>query len=164
MFRASAELDPNSTFLDKKRVLLKREQYFIGQIKPEYNILKTVGSGLGLHFPKETREKMRVNNAFSQKIYAYNKDGSILKHFYSYKHAGEELGIGRRIISSRLNQSNQKPVHLFNKELTNSYILSTIPLTKKELNEFILSDKGAAVAKSQRTQGPTTQKQVYAYT
>lgn len=41
-----------------KEDLLKREQYYIDQLKPGYNILNSAGSSLGLKHTEETRKKM----------------------------------------------------------------------------------------------------------
>nr|YP_009663721.1 hypothetical protein [Dactylella tenuis]QCW06858.1 hypothetical protein [Dactylella tenuis] len=42
----------------EKSVLLKREQYYLDLLKPEYNIEKIAGSSLGLKHSKETRAKI----------------------------------------------------------------------------------------------------------
>lgn len=41
--------------------LLKREQYYIDLLKPEYNILKTAGSLLGFKHTEKTRTKMSIS-------------------------------------------------------------------------------------------------------
>lgn len=173
------DLDPNLTFLEKTNIIFKREQYHMDLIKPEYNIVRIINDGLGRHYPEETKLKMRISNAASKKIYAYNKDGSFYKSFSSMLEAGNELGINRRAIASRLKNikldampplskqksvSTAKPVHLFNKTRTISYILSYTPLTQIELDAFILSSKGLVVASSQKTKGHNLEKKICSYT
>lgn len=158
------ESNPNLSPLEQKNMLFMREQYYIYTNKPEYNIIKSLGDGLGFHYPEEIRQKMRENNAISKKIYVYNSDGSTLKLFTSMLQAGNELGINRRAISSRLKKNINKPIHLFNKEKTKSYIISLNSLTLSELNEFILSDSGKAIFSAQKTIGLNKHKKIYAYT
>jgi GIY-YIG catalytic domain/NUMOD1 domain len=161
------DLDPNFTSLEKTNIIFKREQYHMDLIKPEYNIVRIINDGLGRHYPEETKLKMRISNATSKKIYAYNKDGSFYKNFSSMLEAGNELDINRRAIASRLKNINQEPsaaVHLFNKTRTISYILSFTPLTKIELDTFILSSKGLVVASSQKTKGHNLEKKICSYT
>lgn len=158
------DLDPNLTALEKTNLIFKREQYHMDIIKPEYNIIRIIEDGLGRQYPEETRLKLRNKNAASKKIYAYNKDGSYYKSFSSMLEAGNELAINRRAISSRLKKSNQNPVHLLNSPQTESYILSPTPLTQNEVDEFILTTKGLAIASSQKTKGHNSEKKIYAYT
>ena len=44
----------------KPDVLIKREQYYIDLLKPEYNILKVAGSKFGLTASLETREAISL--------------------------------------------------------------------------------------------------------
>lgn len=44
----------------KRKDVIKREQYYMDTIKPEYNILKVAGSPLGHVHTPETIEKMRI--------------------------------------------------------------------------------------------------------
>ena len=158
------DLDPKLTSLEKTNLIFKREQFHMDLIKPDYNIITIIGDGLGRHFPEETRLKMRNNNASSRKIYAYNKDGSYYKSFSSMLEAGNDLAINRRAIASRFKKSNQNPVHLLNSPKTKSYILSPTPLTQNELDDFILSTKGLAIASSQKTKGHNLEKKIYTST
>jgi len=41
---------------------LEREQYYLEILKPEYNLLKTAGSGLGRKHTEETKDKMSDAN------------------------------------------------------------------------------------------------------
>src|SRR5689334_15389338 len=41
-----------------KECLLRREQYYIDSLKPEYNIAPTAGSNLGYKFSEESRNKI----------------------------------------------------------------------------------------------------------
>lgn len=158
------EFNPNLIPLEQKKLLFGREQYYIDKNKPNYNIIKTLGDGLGFHYPTEVRQKMIANNAVSTKMYVYNSDGSTFKSFTSMLQAGKELGINRRAISSRLKKAINKPIHLLNKDKTKSYIISINPLTKSELNDFIYSDLGKAIASFEKTIGHNKHKKIYAYT
>jgi excinuclease UvrABC nuclease subunit len=63
--------------------LIKQEQYYISQLKPEYNILKYARSSLGYRHTPEAIQKMK--NKHSEKIYVISKyDNKILK-FDSYR-------------------------------------------------------------------------------
>lgn len=104
------DLDPKLSNLEKRNFIFKREQFHIDQIQPEYNIIKFIGDALGRDYPAETRARMRINNAASKPIFAYNSDGSFNKLFFSMIQAGNELSINRRAIATRLQKSN--PVHL----------------------------------------------------
>jgi group I intron endonuclease len=42
-----------------KSDLIKREQYYLNKLNPEYNILKIVGSSCGFKHSKETKRKIR---------------------------------------------------------------------------------------------------------
>jgi len=43
---------------DDKKQLIKKEQYYIDLIKPEYNILRTAGSSLGFKHSISSKERM----------------------------------------------------------------------------------------------------------
>jgi group I intron endonuclease len=43
-------------------LLIKKEQYYIDLLKPEYNILKIAGSTLGFKHSLKTRAQMSINN------------------------------------------------------------------------------------------------------
>lgn len=46
---------------DIKEKLLKREQFWIDNLKPEYNILLVAGSNLGYHHTNETKQKISAS-------------------------------------------------------------------------------------------------------
>lgn len=52
-----------------KEVLLEREQYYMDNLQPEYNIVKTAGSTLGYKHTEESLEKMR-NFVLSEEVLA----------------------------------------------------------------------------------------------
>jgi group I intron endonuclease len=54
----------------ERDVLIKREQYYIDKLKPEYNILKIAGNRLGFKHSEATKDKMRgINNHFFGKTH-----------------------------------------------------------------------------------------------
>lgn len=46
-------------YCNGKELLLKREQDYLDNLKPEYNIVETAGSTLGYKHTEESLEKMR---------------------------------------------------------------------------------------------------------
>ncbi len=51
--------------VDFKTDLLKREQYYINLLKPEYNILQIAGSSLGYRHTKKTLAKSKEKKFFA---------------------------------------------------------------------------------------------------
>jgi group I intron endonuclease len=49
-------------FIDNKEKLIEREQYYINNLKPEYNINLIANSSLGVKRSEETKEKIRQVN------------------------------------------------------------------------------------------------------
>ena len=49
--------DTNQSKLDRKSIILAREQYYLDLIKPEYNINKFAGSNQGRVYSEEVRKK-----------------------------------------------------------------------------------------------------------
>ena len=47
----------------KPNLLIKREQYYLDKLKPEYNILKIAGSKLGSKHSEATKVQMSINNS-----------------------------------------------------------------------------------------------------
>ncbi len=55
--------------------LIKREQYYIDLLKPEYNILKFAGSSLGVKRREETKDKLKTGAlSRSQEAFIKNKE------------------------------------------------------------------------------------------
>jgi len=46
-----------------KQDLIKREQYYIDTLNPQYNIIKTAGSSLGRNLSEETKAKLRYKRS-----------------------------------------------------------------------------------------------------
>lgn len=57
---AVGPLADSKTKSERRTLLLEREQYFLDEIKPEYNINLKAGSNLGRTFSEEVRKKMSV--------------------------------------------------------------------------------------------------------
>lgn len=51
---------------------IEREQYYLNQLKPEYNILKTAGSSLGFKHSDETKKQMRAKALTSERLEQLN--------------------------------------------------------------------------------------------
>lgn len=56
-------------YCDGKELLLEREQYYLDNLKPQYNIVETAGSTLGYKHTEESIEKMR-NFVLSDEVLA----------------------------------------------------------------------------------------------
>ena len=48
--------------VDDENILLDREQWYINQLNPIYNICKVAGSSFGLKRSQETKNKIRIAN------------------------------------------------------------------------------------------------------
>ncbi len=59
-------------YCNGKELLLKREQDYLDNLKPEYNIVETAGSTLGYKHTEESLEKMR-NFVLSAEVLAKKK-------------------------------------------------------------------------------------------
>ena len=117
------EFLPSKTKSERRTLLLEREQYYMDEIKPEYNINLKAGSNLGRTFPKEVRTKMSIAKLgkpgnkkgavlssesralFRQKsgmvksVVMLNENNEVLGHFKSIQLASEATGISRIRIS-----------------------------------------------------------------
>jgi len=99
---------------------LKREQYYLDLLKPEYNIVKIAGSTLGYKHTSESLEKMRnfvlsdevrerkakstVNATASRRtpIIVENIETNEILEFISLTEAGKALGVTKGAISQAL--------------------------------------------------------------
>nr|YP_010608687.1 hypothetical protein PNX16_mgp084 [Drechslerella dactyloides]WAN89767.1 hypothetical protein [Drechslerella dactyloides] len=111
--------------------LIKREQYFIDLLKPEYNILKKAFSSLGFKHSEETQKRMsdsqkrinrlgRNNPMFgkvraegagnpSQRISVFNAVNNETHEYDSIKAAGLALGIIPSVITRYVKNNQKKP-------------------------------------------------------
>lgn len=103
-----------------KEVLLEREQYYLDNLRPEYNIVKTAGSTLGYKHTEESLEKMRnfvlseevlarkrlstVNATASRKVAIIVEDieTNEKSEYVSLTEAGEALGVSKAAVSQAL--------------------------------------------------------------
>lgn len=114
-----------STKSERRNLLLNKEQYFINEIKPEYNINQEAGNNLGRIYDQEVRRKMslakkgkpgnkkgailslesralfREKSGMATGITMLNENNEILEKFESIQIASEITGISRNRISSR---------------------------------------------------------------
>ena len=54
------DFEPSQSKTERRNLLLEREQYYMDEIKPEYNINLKAGSNLGRKFSEEVRHKMSL--------------------------------------------------------------------------------------------------------
>jgi len=83
--------------------LIKREQFYLDEINPEYNVCKTAGSCLGIKFSVESNLKKSLNHAMlgkfgkdhnsSKIIYQYDKDGNFIKKWYGAVEIQREMNV-----------------------------------------------------------------------
>jgi group I intron endonuclease len=121
------ELDKDLSKIDKRKVILEREQFYIDSIKPEYNINKTAGSNSGKIFSDLNRKNMSkgkillfsnkehhrkgskhsdeskllmiLNSGLNHGITMLNEKNEILAIFKSIQEASNTTGISRNRIS-----------------------------------------------------------------
>lgn len=89
-------------------LIIKKEQYYIDLLKPEYNIRKIAASNLGFKHSTNTKNKIKETSKqmwkkegqkenfiqkLSKPIICYTKDGHFYKEFLSAKEASIELNI-----------------------------------------------------------------------
>jgi len=74
-------------------VLLKREQHYFDQLKPEYNILKVAGSLFGFKHSEVTKFKMAANNAKAKSVIVTNNKTGEVKSFISIRKAAKFVSI-----------------------------------------------------------------------
>lgn len=95
--------------------LLEKEEFYIKQLKPEYNIRPVAKSNLGVKFSKETKEKIskavksrnketwiKTAEKLKKPILAYSKEGKFIKEFSSTKEAAAYLNVAATNITSLL--------------------------------------------------------------
>jgi hypothetical protein len=108
---------------ERRNLLLEKEQYYLDEIKPEYNINLKAGSNLGRIFSEEVRKKMslaklgkpgnkkgavlslrsralfREKSGLSKGVCMLNESNEVLNTFKSIQLASEATGISRIRIS-----------------------------------------------------------------
>ena len=113
----------SQTKSDRRKLLLEREQYYLDEIKPEYNINLKAGSNLGRTYSEEVRKKMslaKLGKAGNKKgavlssesralfrdksgmvkgVTMLNENNEVLDYFKSIQLASEATGISRIRIS-----------------------------------------------------------------
>ena len=117
------EFSDSKTKSERRTLLLEREQYFLDEIKPEYNINLKAGSNLGRTYSEEVRAKMslaksgkpgnkkgailssesralfREKSGMVKSVVMLNENNEVLGHFKSIQLASEATGISRIRIS-----------------------------------------------------------------
>ena len=117
------EFLPSKTKSERRTLLLEREQYYMDEIKPEYNINLKAGSNFGRVFSEEVRKKMslaksgkpgnkkgavlspesralfRDKSGKAKGVAMLNENNKVLSYFKSIQLASEATGISRIRIS-----------------------------------------------------------------
>lgn len=107
-------------YCEGKELLLSREQYYLDNLKPQYNIVETAGSTLGYKHTEESLEKMR-NFVLSEEVLARKRLATAnatakiripiivediktneRSEYISLAEAGEALGVSRAAVSQAL--------------------------------------------------------------
>lgn len=110
-------------YCEDKDLVVKREQYYIDKIKPEYNILKFAGSRLGLIHSQISKDLMKKNSTLRGKIISpdiiakrittrsngeltivLNNDGSS-SSFISMRKAAEFIGIHHSYLAKSMEKN-----------------------------------------------------------
>jgi len=104
--------------------LIKREQYYLDRLNPEYNVLKTAGSLLGFKHSKDTIERMRTSklgrnrseadklaisagNTKSQSVLVIDNNTGEKKEFLSIRKAAEFTGLHHSHIAKSIKINNK---------------------------------------------------------
>lgn len=132
-----------STLSDKEKesVLLSREQHYLNELEPEYNILKLAGTNYGHKMSPEARAKIsasklgkpshrkgatiteesrlliKSNSLTSKRVYVYSLENELINSFFSISDCAISLGISRHRIGRALNT---------NKKVDGKYIFKSI--------------------------------------
>jgi hypothetical protein len=107
-------------YCEGKELLLSREQYYLDNLKPQYNIVETAGSTLGYKHTEESLEKM-INFVLSEEVLARKRLATAnatakiripiivediktneRSEYISLAEAGEALGVSRAAVSQAL--------------------------------------------------------------
>ena len=99
-----------------KENLLMREQFWIDNLKPAYNILPVAGSNLGYHHTKETKQKISNSTKGVKKSESHAKHRKSQSHhsiinidgvvYNSIKEASEKTKVKYNTIQRRLKNPN----------------------------------------------------------
>jgi group I intron endonuclease len=117
------KFEPSQSKSERRNLLLNKEQYFINEIKPEYNLNQKAGNNLGRIYSEEVRRKMSLAKIgkpgnkkgailslesralFREKsgkvvgVTMLNENNEILAKYKSIQIASEITGISRNRIS-----------------------------------------------------------------
>lgn len=112
--------------VDKRDLLMSREQHFIDTINPEYNILKVAGSNAGHKMSLEARKKiseskkgkpshragavhseesrnlMSTNSTSKKPVYMYSADNTLIGQYQSIDECAADTGISRHHVLLRI--------------------------------------------------------------
>lgn len=93
----------------KPDILIKREQYYMDLLEPEYNILKVVGSISGLQYSEVTKVRMKVittetrlkisSRSHGVKVKVFDKSNNLTYEFPTITSAAKHLDVDAKKIS-----------------------------------------------------------------
>lgn len=117
---------------DKNR-LIEREQYWMDLYNVEengYNMNPTAGSQLGRKNPEDDREKFMYCQPKNRPIVQIDMNGEFIKEWFSHGEIAKTLGVGLRVVRSRLagNKGNM---------IFNSFFIYKDEYTLEKLKECI---------------------------
>ena len=88
---------------------IKLEQWFIDNLKPEYNILLIAGNSLGYKHSKETLKKLKeLSKSYcSKKVYQYDLNDSFIKEWDSCTQFGKYYNISRIAVTKAIKKGHK---------------------------------------------------------
>ena len=123
-----------------KLILIKREQYYIDELKPYYNICKIAGNSLGRVVSDETKEKLRIastgrkhSNETKEKLSNSHKG---IKHSNETKEKLKNINLGKKQTKETIEKRVSKTTGRTNSEETKKK-MSDAHIGKKMSSESI---------------------------
>jgi group I intron endonuclease len=153
--------------VDRKEKLIEREQYYIDNVKPEYNINLIANSSLGVKRSEETKEKVRQANLglkhpeWRNKIKSESQGGN--NHWTKIKKFSEE--------SKNKMSEAQKKLHKNGYENPNKKPILQYSLTMELIKEWestvevtnVLGFSGSAICQCLKGKNKTSGKFIWKY-
>lgn len=98
--------------------ILKREQYYLDLLKPQYNILKIAGSFLGFKDTTETKNKLAyifkgnvngINQPTAISVQVLDLETGVTTKFTSARKAAEAFNMSNSTVIRKLKENPRKP-------------------------------------------------------
>jgi group I intron endonuclease len=114
----------SSNKLSTRELILKREQYYIDSLSPEYNILKTAGSSLGFKHLEESITKMKeINKGENHPLFGKSHSAETITRMSEAKKGKNNHMFGK----TGVNNIFSKKVYLYTVGVESDQMISTIP-------------------------------------